>query len=149
MAARRTRARLVGRLHRRDDGRQGGQSGRSRGTGTMTAATSLTIFKADTDRACGDCQLCCKLLPMPELDKPANTRCQHQKFKTGCAIYTRRPRGCMYWSCRWLLGVDTADVPRPDRAHYVIDPTPDFIRMIDNTTGELQANIEVVQVWID
>jgi hypothetical protein len=115
----------------------------------VTEAAPLVLYEADTARHCGDCQLCCRLLPMPEISKPANTRCQYQKFKTGCAIYTRRPRGCMYWSCRWLLGNDTADVPRPDRAHYVIDPTPDFIRMVHKETGELQANVEVVQVWID
>jgi len=31
------------------------------------------------NRTCGGCTLCCKLLPVRELKKPANTRCQHQR----------------------------------------------------------------------
>lgn len=113
------------------------------------APQSLMLYQADTARKCGACQLCCKLLPMSEMGKPANVRCRHQRFKIGCTIYANRPTQCRYWSCRWLLGNDTADIPRPDRAHYVIDPIPDFVRMVNNETGELQVNIEVVQVWLD
>lgn len=115
--------------------------------------TSLTIYEADTARACGGCQLCCKLVPVHDnmvgLHKPANTRCQYQRHAKGCTIYDRKPWACAHYSCRWLLGVDTADMPRPDRVHYVIDPVPDFVQVVDKTTGELQANIEVVQVWVD
>lgn len=108
---------------------------------------SLVLYQADTTRQCGHCNLCCKLLPTPELKKPANTRCQHQRFGR-CTIYANRPSGCRYWSCRWLLGNDTGDLRRPDRSHYVIDPTPDFIRMV-GPDGALVANVEVVQIWVD
>lgn len=127
------------------------------------------------NRACGDCQLCCKLLPLrsrdddatmramvgagmpaptwgadmvPAFDKPANTRCQHQRHGKGCAIYARRPLSCRLWSCRWLNGDDTADQRRPDHAHLVIDCMPDYVTVRDNRTGELQRS-EVVQVWVD
>ena len=114
---------------------------------------SMLIYQADTARKCGDCQLCCKLVPVADnlvgLHKPANTRCPYQRHHKGCTIYERKPSACAHYSCRWLLGVDTADMPRPDRAHYVIDPIPDFVRVVDRVTGELQQNIEVVQVWID
>jgi hypothetical protein len=109
----------------------------------------MVLYEADTARSCGGCSLCCRLLPMPELHKPANTRCQHQKFKKGCAIYARRPSSCMHWSCRWLLGNDTADMPRPDRCHYVLDPMPDFITMRSNETGETVVHYEAVQIWLD
>jgi hypothetical protein len=110
---------------------------------------TITLYNADTTRSCGDCQLCCKLLPLPELKKPANKKCRHQKFNKGCLIYANRPMSCQSWSCRWLMSLDTADLPRPDRSHYVIDPMPDFVRMVDNTNGGLVANVEVVQVWCD
>jgi hypothetical protein len=45
------------------------------------------IMQPVTQRRCGDCQLCCKLLPTREVNKPANTRCQHQRAHKGCAIY--------------------------------------------------------------
>lgn len=114
---------------------------------------SMVIYEAETARSCGGCQLCCKLVPVSDnvvgLHKPANTRCPYQRHAKGCTIYERKPWACGVYSCRWLLGNDTADMPRPDRVHYVIDPTPDFVRMVDRVTGELQQNIEVVQVWVD
>jgi hypothetical protein len=125
-------------------------------------------------RKCGDCQLCCKLLPMQanadkagevtgimrelvrrgladtrelngmlnDFDKPAGCRCPHQRAGKGCTVYQKRPFGCRYWSCRWLVGNDTQDLPRPDRCGYVIDLMPDFIQ-VDGTP------VEVVQVWVD
>jgi hypothetical protein len=131
------------------------------------------------ERRCGDCQLCCKLLPMKrgayppehiaetvgkmiaagiaeprdfagmtlEFDKPAGERCPHQCVK-GCAIYPRRPFGCRFWNCRWLVNDDTAELRRPDRCHYVIDIMPDFVTAVDNGTGQ-RRTVQVVQVWID
>lgn len=101
-------------------------------------------------RQCGACQLCCRLLPVPPLDKKAGQRCTHQKFGKGCAVYrtSRMPRECGVWTCRWLVNDDTADLSRPDRSHYVIDVMPDFITVIDNESGE-KRHVQVVQVWCD
>lgn len=112
-------------------------------------SSKLLIYQAETTRSCGGCTLCCKLLGVRELKKPAGTRCKYQRLSKGCTIYARKPASCAHYSCRWLLGNDTADLPRPDRCHYVVDPMPDFVRMVNNATGELQANVEVVQVWVD
>jgi hypothetical protein len=98
-------------------------------------------------RQCSGCSLCCKLLPMPELDKAAGTRCHHQRTGKGCAIYARRPMSCALWNCRWLINDDTADLRRPDRAHYVIDIMPDFITLTE--PEHESANVEVVQIWLD
>jgi len=98
-------------------------------------------------RQCGECTLCCKLIPVPELSKLAGVRCQHQSRK-GCAIYPRRPLSCAMWSCRWLLGDDTADQSRPDRSRCVIDMMPDFVTIEDKETGE-RKNVEAVQIWCD
>jgi len=38
-------------------------------------------------RQCGGCTLCCKLLPVPPLEKLAGQRCQHQRHGKGCAVY--------------------------------------------------------------
>jgi hypothetical protein len=100
-------------------------------------------------RKCGDCQLCCKLLPVVELGKLANQKCQHQKFGVGCAIYHRCPRSCRLWSCQWLLGGDgTETLRRPDRGHYVVDIIPEFIR-VQPHDGSPEAQVPVVQVWLD
>jgi hypothetical protein len=101
-------------------------------------------------RQCGDCQLCCKLLPVrsPLLDKDSNTRCPHQKFGVGCAVYptSKMPPECGFWNCRWLVGDDTQDLSRPDRSHYVIDIMPDYV---DASADGITMPVEVVQIWVD
>jgi hypothetical protein len=101
-------------------------------------------------RQCGDCQLCCKLLPVPPLGKKAGQRCKHQKFGKGCAVYHRAgmPPECAMWNCRWLVNDDTDELSRPDRSHYVIDVMPDFVTLQTNADDPPQ-NIQVAQIWID
>lgn len=101
-------------------------------------------------RRCGDCQLCCKLLPVRELQKGANTRCQHQRVGKGCGVYNgpAMPPSCKLWSCRWLVLDRTEGLRRPDRAHYVIDIMPDFVTVRDEDKGE-ETTIPVIQVWVD
>ena len=96
-------------------------------------------------RQCGDCQLCCRLVPTKDIGKPANTKCRHQ-CRGGCAIYERRPFSCRTWSCQWLLGMDVGR--RPDRSHLVVDPVPDYVTAVNNETGA-RTPIAVVQVWCD
>lgn len=107
-------------------------------------------FGPDGPRRCGDCQLCCKLLPVKELGKGAGERCRHQRHHKGCGVYNTRqmPRSCKLWNCRWLVNDDTAELSRPDRSHYVIDVLPDFVTLRDDATGISNA-IEVVQIWVD
>lgn len=101
-----------------------------------------------TGRVCGSCTACCKLMPVPTINKPAGQRCQHQRYGKGCTIYANRPFACRTWSCAWLSDPTTSGMPRPDRAHYVIDVTWDHITMRDEQTGALQ-HVPVVQVWVD
>ena len=127
-------------------------------------------------RRCGGCTACCKLLPThtedprritdltvrmveqgwmtvgealmmrPDFDKPAGVRCPHQRSGKGCGIYETRPFCCRMWNCRWLVSDDTADLRRPDRAGYVIDISPDVVRMAPEGNP---IDVQVVQVWID
>lgn len=101
-------------------------------------------------RRCGDCQLCCKLVPVEEIDKAAGVKCKAQKFKVGCKVYNTdaMPMSCKFWNCRWLTGDDTEELHRPDRSHVVIDIMPDVIQATHNETGEV-TKIEAVQLWVD
>jgi hypothetical protein len=58
------------------------------------------------------------------------------------------PPACAIWNCPWLVNDDTADLPRPDRARYVIDLMSDNVTLRNDQTGENQ-HIQVVQIWID
>jgi len=101
-------------------------------------------------RQCNDCQACCKLLPVPPLQKRGGERCRHQKFGKGCTVYrtAKMPPECSIWNCRWLVNDDTDELSRPDRSHVVIDVMPDFVTVRDNETGKTFP-LEVVQVWCD
>jgi hypothetical protein len=98
-------------------------------------------------RECGSCQLCCVLLPVEELEKPALKRCQHQKHGKGCAIYGRHPLSCQVWSCRWLVDDEHGDLARPDRSHFVVDILPDIIRMTQPPAASREE--QVIVVWLD
>jgi hypothetical protein len=99
-------------------------------------------------RKCNECTLCCKLVPVKELEKPANTRCQYQRQIKGCTIYhdLKMPISCSLWNCRWLVNDDTNDLARPDRAHYVIDIMPDSIIAQDQ---DRIIQVQTVQIWCD
>jgi hypothetical protein len=101
-------------------------------------------------RECGDCQLCCKLLPVPPLGKPGGVRCKFQRHRKGCSVYhtPRMPPACGLWNCRWLVNNDCAELSRPDRAHYVLDIAPDYVTVRDGENGT-PINIQVAQVWCD
>jgi hypothetical protein len=103
-------------------------------------------------RTCGECQLCCKLLPVadPRLKKLAGQRCKHQAHHVGCRIYgsDAMPASCRLWTCAWLADPETADLRRPDRSHYVIDTLPDFITLQPHD-GSPPSNMPVLQIWVD
>lgn len=100
-------------------------------------------------RQCGGCTLCCKLVPVKEIDKRGGVRCQQQRTGKGCAIYQRAgfPISCQLWSCRWLSDPSTAALSRPDRSHYVIDVMADTIIM--TPAGGEPIEMSVLQVWLD
>lgn len=101
-------------------------------------------------RACGDCQLCCSLLPVRSMAKLAGQRCSHQQHHKGCKVYPKlfsvAPE-CKLWNCRWLLNDDAGELRRPDRSHYVIDVMPEYITLGDE--DGVQHRVRVVQVWVD
>src|SRR5262245_35666573 len=98
-----------------------------------------------TDRRCNECTLCCRLVPVGQLSKPANTRCEFQRVGKGCTVHSspRFPSSCKLWSCVWLQEPDCG-LPRPDRAHYLVDPFLDFIHLRYNDDSRIR--VDVVQV---
>jgi hypothetical protein len=99
-----------------------------------------------TRRSCGECQLCCKLVPVVSLEKRAGEKCRHQRHGKGCMIYRDKPYECDVWNCRWLTNDEAEHLPRPDRAHFVIDVMPDFIHAVYD---DRRIDIQVMQVWCD
>ena len=70
---------------------------------------------------CGDCTLCCTLLPIKALGKPANMTCVH--CDRGCSIHESKPFECHSFDCSWRQsGVDNDDL-RPDKCGVVFEKT--------------------------
>ncbi len=88
-------------------------------------------------RECGDCQLCCKLVEVPQLDKPLWTRCRYQDKTKGCAVHKLplQPKSCMDFTCAWLDG-RWDDDDRPDKTGVVIRQV---FRMVKGTLTPLWA----------
>jgi len=71
-------------------------------------------------RSCAGCTLCCKVLPVRELAKPAGTWCQQCEPGAGCRIYAERPLGCRDFFCGWLLNGEVAAHWRPRESRMVL-----------------------------
>jgi hypothetical protein len=83
-----------------------------------------TPEERSTPRACGSCSLCCKLLAVPEFDKPANVWCQHAAPEgRGCAIYATRPDGCRRFKCNWLTDLALSDAWKPNASKIIVSRT--------------------------
>jgi hypothetical protein len=102
-------------------------------------------------RECGTCSLCCKLMPVPQLNKPRDQRCQYQKHAKGCTVHgtAAQPPACKLWYCRWLVNDDAADLRRPDHAHYVIDAMPDEITVEPDDHSAPKQTLLAIQIWVD
>jgi hypothetical protein len=82
-----------------------------------------------TDRTCGTCNLCCKVVAVRSLDKPAGQWCQHARPGKGCAIYGSHPDDCRSYLCWWLLQPELDESWKPERCGFVISLTTEANRM--------------------
>jgi len=69
-------------------------------------------------KSCGPCTLCCTVLDIPELAKPAGTPCSH--LCGSCGIYPDRPTPCRTFTCGWLAIEALGEAWRPDVAGFLI-----------------------------
>jgi hypothetical protein len=71
-------------------------------------------------RTCGDCSLCCKLLAIDELNKPAGSWCPHCTPGRGCTIHADRPAECRAFHCSWLTTPNLGPEWRPTKSKMVL-----------------------------
>lgn len=70
---------------------------------------------------CGGCGLCCKLLSVQALDKPANKWCSNFHPKKKCTCYGTRPEPCQSFECDYRAGrLGKTDTLRPDKIHALL-----------------------------
>jgi Fe-S-cluster containining protein len=75
-------------------------------------------------RSCGSCSLCCKVLPAPELSKPAGQWCVHSVPGSGCAIHAARPPACRRFFCSWRLDPNLGPEWKPEVSRFVLSADP-------------------------
>jgi hypothetical protein len=76
---------------------------------------------------CDGCALCCKLLSVEEIDKPACqwcTKIERGPHGRSCGIQDEKPQACRSFECLWLVtqsvkGKEMQPALRPDRSHVV------------------------------
>ena len=72
---------------------------------------------------CGDCTLCCDLLPVKWLQKPVNTVCKY--CDKGCMIHETKEEECKEFNCMYAQVEDIPLELRPDKSHVIFEKHSD------------------------
>jgi hypothetical protein len=80
-------------------------------------------------RECGDCTLCCKVMAIEALAKPASSWCQHCKPGRGCLIHPDRPAECQTFNCLWLVNDRLDQQWKPNKSRLVLTTSEDGIEV--------------------
>lgn len=90
---------------------------------TMTASSNGPPIAPG--RSCGKCSMCCKLLHVIELEKPAGRWCEHcRPGAGGCQIYETRPHICRAFACGWLMSERVGPEWFPLLSHMILSLAP-------------------------
>jgi Fe-S-cluster containining protein len=84
---------------------------------------------SDAIKPCGDCSLCCKLLGVAALDKPAGKWCAQFLKGGGCGVYRDRPDACSTFQCLWSESEKLDERWRPDRCGFILFTEQDGRRL--------------------
>lgn len=71
-------------------------------------------------RECGGCTLCCRVMGIAELNKPAGAPCPNCHPGRACRIYESRPGECRTFHCAWLLDDSLDERWKPSEARFVL-----------------------------
>jgi hypothetical protein len=80
-------------------------------------------------RSCGSCSLCCKVVTIPILNKPAGKWCQHCKPGRGCGIHLTRPIVCRGAYCEWMISKGLGPEWKPEKSKFALFKTNGGRRM--------------------
>ena len=87
---------------------------------TPSASPSVAPSRRASLKMCGDCNLCCKIYDVEDLEKKAGQHCHHSGREGGCGIWGLHPKSCQEFKCLWLKHDDMSGLWRPDNAGFVM-----------------------------
>ena len=98
-------------------------------TPVQAAQIASAQSKIVPGRACGTYTLCCKVLSIDALAKPAGEWCAHCQPGKGCGIYTARPAVCRGFHCEWMISRGLGPEWKPEKAKFALSKTNDGRRL--------------------
>ena len=93
------------------------------GNTSIDASVASHDARVVSGRSCGTCTLCCKVVGVLEIDKPAGVWCQHCTSGKRCTIYESRFPSCRTFYCEWMTQKALGPEWKPDRAKFVLVKT--------------------------
>jgi hypothetical protein len=82
-------------------------------------------------RQCEDCSLCCKVIGIAELHKPAGQWCVNFRKGARCTVYGFHPNECKGFQCYWTIVHQLGPEWRPDRCKLVLWSNQDLRIIVD------------------
>lgn len=72
-------------------------------------------------KSCGECSLCCMVMPVSQIGKSAGVWCRHaDQNGGGCAIHETRPDICRVFHCHWMTNPELSVEWKPDQCGFVL-----------------------------
>jgi len=81
------------------------------------------------EKSCGECTLCCKVMAIETLAKPAGAWCRHCRPGHGCLIHAERPAECRDFGCLWLVDERLGPEWKPSKSKLVLTISADGIEV--------------------
>jgi hypothetical protein len=81
------------------------------------------------NKTCGECTLCCKVMAIEALAKPASSWCPQCRPGRGCLIYADRPAECQTFRCLWLINDLLDQRWKPSKSKLVLTTSEDGIEV--------------------
>ena len=71
-------------------------------------------------RSCEGCGMCCNLLKIDSLNKPAGQWCEHCSTRRSCDIHGQHPDECRGFHCGWLTVEALGDEWQPAKSKIIM-----------------------------
>jgi len=102
--------------------------------------------------SCGECNVCCKVFNIEDVDSPKGVDCQHCT-KFGCLIHEDRPQVCRDFKCGYFISAEAGkfwpENQRPDKCGVIINASNNgeyqALRITDEVDESIFNRIKMIE----